>query len=77
MFPSFCFRSLFDSFTGLEYIEGEVAEMMRGVDVDGSDSIEWEVRPFGSVGFCSVFIRDAVRFGASRFDRVWFLSDSQ
>lgn len=28
---------------GLEFLEDEVVEMMRGVDVDGSDSIEWQV----------------------------------
>lgn len=33
---------------GLEFIEEEVVEMMRGVDVDGSDSIEWKVRGFTS-----------------------------
>lgn len=39
VFPTF--RPL--SKAGLEFLEDEVTEVMRGVDVDGSDSIEWQV----------------------------------
>lgn len=28
---------------GLEYIEEEVLQMLKGVDLDGNDSIEWKV----------------------------------
>lgn len=29
--------------SGLEYIEEEVVAMLKGVDLDGNDSIEWKV----------------------------------
>lgn len=29
--------------SGLEYIEEEVIAMLKGVDLDGNDSIEWKV----------------------------------
>lgn len=37
--------------SGLEYIEEEVVAMLKGVDLDGNDSIEWKVgaAPFGAV----------------------------
>lgn len=28
---------------GLEFIEEEVVQMLKGVDLDGNDSIEWKV----------------------------------
>lgn len=43
LFICVCVRHLYH-FAGLEFIEQEVAAMMRGVDVDGNERIEWRVR---------------------------------
>ncbi|CAM9920209.1 unnamed protein product [Scytosiphon promiscuus] len=53
---------------GLEYIEEEVVEMMRGVDVDGSDSIEWEEFLAATIDRNVVIREDNVRRAFEYFD---------